>query len=115
MCRRIQAQPEADWSIPQLAGEHHCDPDHFARVFRRIIGEAPGRYVIRCRIERARDLLLHSNESVSSIAELLRYCDAYAFSKQFKQHTGQSPSIFRQWSDPQHFDSLIPQGRHKAI
>lgn len=95
LCRRIQNDPGQPWSVVAMAEAHQCDPDHFARVFRRIIGEAPGRYVIRCRIERASVLLRHSNETVAAIADALGYCDPYAFSKQFKKFSGHSPSTFR--------------------
>ena len=88
--------PSNPWKVEDLAAQHDCDPDHFARVFRREIGLPPGRYVIRCRIDRARYLLLHSKQSIGAIAEQLGYHDAFYFSKQFKRNTGMSPSDFRQ-------------------
>ncbi|GEM_PF-1198918 len=100
VCERIQNRPEQSWSLGDLAREQACDPDHFARMFRRITGEAPGRYVIRCRMERARFLLRHTEESISTLAETLGYCDPYAFSKQFKKQVGVSPSTFRESEVP---------------
>ncbi len=40
--------------------------------------------------------ILHTDRSVSEIAELLRFNDASYFSKFFKKHTGQTPRQFRQ-------------------
>ncbi len=95
VCQRIQQCPEYGWSLSELAKEHACDPDHFARMFRRIIGVSPGKYVIRCRMQRARYLLRHTDDKMAILAEALGYCDPYAFSKQFKKHVGVSPRDFR--------------------
>ncbi|UOE39567.1 helix-turn-helix domain-containing protein [Chryseobacterium oryzae] len=45
-------------------------------------------------IEKAKDLLLNSEQSVSEIAKLLTY-DPSNFSKFFKKFTGQTPGEFR--------------------
>lgn len=96
VCQRIQQQPEVAWSLADLAREHACTPDHFTRMFRRSTGETPGRYVILCRMERARFLLRHTGDKISVIAEELGYCDPYAFSKQFKAFVGLSPKSYRE-------------------
>ena len=41
LCRQIQSHPGRGWNVPDMAAEYHCDPDHFARVFRRITGVTP--------------------------------------------------------------------------
>ena len=96
VCRAMQEHPEEDWSLTRLARDHHCDPDHFSRVFRREIGEAPGRYLIRCRLDRARYLLSQTGRTIGDIALSCGYNDQFFFSKQFKQHAGVSPRQFRQ-------------------
>lgn len=67
VCRAMQRNPEVEWALGDLAEQHHCDPDHFARMFKREVGEAPGRYAIRCRIDRARHLLLHTKDTVAAV------------------------------------------------
>ena len=72
LCRQIQSHPGHGWNVPDMAAEYHCDPDHFARVFRRITGVTPGRYVIRCRVERAGFLPRHGDDPMKAIANELR-------------------------------------------
>ncbi|MNP64606.1 HTH-type transcriptional activator Btr [compost metagenome] len=52
-------------------------------------------YVIRARIERAQHLLLYAGMNVTEVADALGYRDIFFFSRQFKQHTGKSPSEIR--------------------
>jgi AraC-like DNA-binding protein len=47
------------------------------------------------RIESAKSFLRNSDHSVTRIAELLGYCDIYLFSRQFKRHTGQTPTEWK--------------------
>tara|TARA_B110000977_G_C10888035_1_gene420250 strand:- start:52 stop:837 length:786 start_codon:yes stop_codon:yes gene_type:complete len=69
--------------------------ENFRKRFSRMSGEAPGRYAARVMNERAVNLLRKTNLGVGQIADALGYCDAFHFSKQFKQHNGLSPRAFR--------------------
>ncbi len=91
---RVQQNPAA-CRVEELAADMGYTPDHFIRVFRKIAGVTPGEYLIQCRITSAQGLLRQSSHSVGQIAELLGYCDIYAFSKQFRKRTGMSPSGYR--------------------
>ena len=46
----------------------HLHPTYFATLFRRATGQSPLRFLVRYRIERARDLLLASDEPLGEIA-----------------------------------------------
>src|SRR5262249_22050396 len=46
-----------DVSLSDLAALAHMSVFHFARTFRESVGEAPHRYVIRQRVERAKGLI----------------------------------------------------------
>jgi AraC-like DNA-binding protein len=43
--------------VPALAREAHASTSHFSRSFKRAFGETPHRYLLRRRIERAKELL----------------------------------------------------------
>jgi AraC-like DNA-binding protein len=53
--------------VPTLAREAHASPAHFSRSFRRAFGETPHRYLLRRRIERAKELLRGTELSVTEI------------------------------------------------
>jgi len=60
------------------------------------IGRPPGAELHRIRIERARTLLLESDEKLEAIAERCGYQSANSLWVAFKQATGQSPKQFRE-------------------
>jgi AraC family transcriptional regulator of arabinose operon len=96
LCANIREHPEAITGMPALAAQANCSVDHLIRVFRRHTSITPWEFVIQSRIEKAGNLLRCSSYSISQIADLLGYPDIYSFSKQFKSHTGQTPTQYRQ-------------------
>lgn len=95
ICQEIQARPEQPWSMVDLARRMGCSRAHFARLFRQFCGCTPRAYVSTARIEAAKGLLHASNYSIGQISELLGYADIYYFSRQFKEQTGISPTLYR--------------------
>ena len=69
---------------------------HFSRLFKDEFGESPKHYLIRLRMEKAKDLLKNSGLSAQAIAKELGYDNIYFFYRQFKQHTGMTSSEFRE-------------------
>lgn len=94
--RDIQRAPAAFGNMDALAETVGYSKDHFIRLFRKYKGLTPGEFVIRARIQSASELLRFSSHGVTQIARMLGYGDIYAFSKQFRQRTGQSPTAYRQ-------------------
>ncbi|MCK6473311.1 MAG: AraC family transcriptional regulator [Planctomycetes bacterium] len=92
---RIQEHPHDVPSVESLAQEAGYGPDHFARIFKKVMGQGPQAYVVRARIDRARQLLAESALTISQVAEALGYSDVFFFSRQFKQLAGQTPSAYR--------------------
>ena len=95
ICRLIRKTPEKWYRTAELAAYVYRTPDHFIRVFKQLKGITPGEFMIRTRIEAARNLLRFTNYSIARIADMLGYRDVYFFSKQFRQHTGLPPSRYR--------------------
>lgn len=63
--------------------------------FRRHTGTTIHAYVIQRRIARARTLLGESTTPIKAIAAQLGYDDVFYLTKQFKQHTGVTPGVYR--------------------
>lgn len=70
--------------------------DHLRRIVKRTVGKTPHQLIIEAKIKRAQILLNESDISVSEIADQLGYANVHYFSLQFKQITGDAPSMFRQ-------------------
>lgn len=68
---------------------------HFCRAFKRTFGQTPHAYVTDCRLQRAKHLMLDSEEPLSVIALLCGFTDQAHLSKLFRQHTGETPGAWR--------------------
>jgi len=93
--RRIEAQPEAPWSINGLARDAAMSPYHFLRVFRRVIGMTPHQYVLRTRMHRAAIALRTTRERITDIAYAAGFNDLSTFNRRFHRLMGVSPGAFR--------------------
>ena len=67
---------------------------YFRKLFTQIMGVSPIVYVHQLRIQKAKEMLKSDYSKLSEIAQALGYYSLYDFSRDFKKHTGISPSKF---------------------
>lgn len=79
-------------SLAEVAQEVHLSPVYFSATFHRTMGETFVAYVNGLRLNRAKQLLLYSNLSVSEICYGCGFDSTSNFSKTFKTKFGCSPS-----------------------
>lgn len=65
------------------------------RIFKELTGLSLREYVISLRVNKAVELLMYSNKTISEISELCGYNSPIFFSRQFKDKTGKKPSEYR--------------------
>ena len=80
--------------ISELAALCGISEVYFRRIFHALHGKSPKEYVIDMRIERARRLLSDGSFTVREVAALCGYFEETHFSREFKRHTGCSPSDY---------------------
>ena len=68
---------------------------HFGRAFRRAVGEPPGVYFQRRRVQAAAALLLRPGARLTAVAHRAGYADAAHLVHQFKKHAGTTPAAYR--------------------
>ncbi|MFB6363594.1 helix-turn-helix domain-containing protein [Paenibacillus elgii] len=78
-----------------LAEAFHYSPNYFSRYFKNLFHVTPIEYINEVRIERAKWLLTHSNQSIEKIASQIGL-ERFYFSNLFKRFTMLSPSEYRQ-------------------
>ncbi len=83
-------------SLSDIADEFHMSVPHLERMTRRHFGCSVMELRNTRRLTNAKALLMSTDESISSIAEQLGFCDQAHFSRFFKQRCGISPSDYRQ-------------------
>lgn len=91
----VHGFPERDWTVAALAVAVHMSRSAFAAQFTSLVGEPPLRYLRRWRMQRAIDLLRHTDTPISGIAAAVGYGSEAAFSQVFKREVGCAPLIFR--------------------
>ncbi|MFP3391736.1 helix-turn-helix domain-containing protein [Brevibacillus sp. SIMBA_040] len=82
-------------SVELLADILACSSRHLSRLFKRQTGSTPIDYMIKLRMEKAKELLLTTEASLQEIAEGIGYADKYYFAKMFKRYTGIPPIRYR--------------------
>ena len=81
--------------VPALARTAFASEAHFIRSFRAAFGETPHRYLLRRRVERAKELLRETNDSVTEISLDVGFRSLGSFSSAFRAIAGESPSGYR--------------------
>jgi AraC family transcriptional regulator len=92
---RIDARLAHTISQEELARIVGLSKSHFSRAFKISVGQTVHSYIIRRRIEHARDLILTTDEPLSQIALTCGMSDQSHLSRLFKRIVGLSPSIWR--------------------
>ncbi|WP_156922195.1 helix-turn-helix domain-containing protein [Cohnella thermotolerans] len=91
----IEENFRLELTLSDLAEIVHVSSYHLAHVFKEEVGVSPIQYLIRCRIEEAKKLLLQTDLSVADISAEVGYPNANYFNILFKKVTGANPGKFR--------------------
>jgi AraC family transcriptional regulator len=81
-------------SLAELANVVQLSSYHFTRLFKRAIGIAPHHYQIRCRVDRAKQLLLEKKLSLAEIAHAVGFASQGHLNYHFKRVVGVTPTAF---------------------
>ncbi|MEV0001808.1 AraC family transcriptional regulator [Micromonospora sp. NPDC050980] len=68
---------------------------HFSRLFQRVTGISPGRFLSAVRLAEAKKLLVNSSMNVAEISLRVGYTSVGTFSTRFTRSVGLSPTSFR--------------------
>lgn len=83
-------------SIEELAKLSGVSASSFKVEFAKLFNESPGKYLKKKRLQRATELLIASDDSISEIAYQTGYHDISHFSKAFESSYKCSPGTYRQ-------------------
>ena len=100
--RRVDEYMEAHLTenieLSMLAAIVNLSVFHFAREFKRSTGLSPHNYLVRKRVERAKNMLARTNCSLSEIALTVGFSDQSHLARHFRKIVGSTPKQFR-WSE----------------
>ena len=91
----INEHQTEDLSLGQVAKTVNMSTFYFCKMFKKITGINFTEYLSRVRIEKAKNLLLNPNLSISEIAYEVGFQSLTHFNRVFKRILGQSPTEYR--------------------
>lgn len=91
----IQQHLDDPMSLDNLAGHISYSPYHFSRMFKKKTGLSPLYYVSSLRLQKAKDLLLHTDFTVRDIGLEIGQQSLGTFTSRFSERVGMTPAYFR--------------------
>jgi AraC family transcriptional regulator len=93
--RHVESSLENSIPIEDLAGLVRLSLGHFSKAFRQSVGVSPHNYVIERRIERAKRLMLTTDQALCEVSIACGLSDQAHLSRLFRRCTGRTPNAWR--------------------
>ncbi len=94
-CNYIEEHILEDILVDDLARLVFLSTSHFKKKFKNYTSFAPHDYIMRAKIDLAKDMLRYTHNSVTNISFDLNFSSSQFFCKVFKKYTGRSPKEYR--------------------
>ena len=91
----VHARMEDDLTLTEMAQAVELSPTYFSRMFRQSTGETPHQFVLRNRIERAKEMLREAEARVLDVAVACGFKTQQHFARVFRRICGTSPTEYR--------------------
>ena len=91
----VHARIEEELTLVEMAQSVELSPGHFSRMFRNSTGETPHQFVLRNRIERAKEMLRAPGARVLDVAVACGFKTQQHFARVFRHVCGASPREYR--------------------
>ncbi|HMI71392.1 MAG TPA: AraC family transcriptional regulator [Solirubrobacteraceae bacterium] len=104
----IEARYRDPLDVSTLAQAARLSPAHFSREFRRAFGEAPHKYLLTRRLERAAALLRSTDHSVADICFTVGLSSVGSFTTSFGRTYGMTPTAYRAAHPPASSLARVP-------
>ena len=82
-------------TVADLAAAAMLSPAHFSREFRKAFGETPHQYLLTRRLQRAAELLRHTDHSVADVCMRVGLGSVGSFTTSFRRIYGMAPTQYR--------------------
>lgn len=91
----IDQRYSEDLSIAKISEEVFLTPNYISMIFKQEMNETITNYIIKVRMETAKNLLKSTDMKILEISRKVGYEDPHYFSKAFKKYTGTHPQKYR--------------------
>lgn len=93
--RYLASHLQENITLKVLENEFFFNASYISRIFKRKTGENYNEYLLKLRIERAKELLVTTNRSIIQISDATGFGNSKYFSRIFKSMTGMTPVNYR--------------------
>ena len=91
----LETHYQEELKVNDLAKNLLLDRTYLYRLFKQQTGLSIKEYLINLRMEKAKDLIANTNQSIHAISVLVGYTNYLSFSNVFKDKVGMTPNAFR--------------------
>ncbi len=91
----IDGNASNELTVASVSKHLHISPKQLTRLFEQFLSTTPGRYIKTACVNKIRELIINTDNSLSDIADIMKYSDASALIKFFKGQEGITPSKLR--------------------
>ena len=81
--------------LEDLAEIVGLNPVYFSVLFKKETGINFSSYLVNVRMEKAKEMICNTNETIAAVAESVGYKDARYFSQTFTKVVGVKPALYR--------------------
>lgn len=82
-------------SVAYFADKIHLSPNYFGDLIKKETGKSPQEYIQYKVVEKAKDMIVQTNKTMSEVAYELGFLYPQHFSRLFKKQTGLTPNEYR--------------------
>ena len=104
---KLHQDPARAWTTATLAAEINISRATLSRRFPAVVGQSPGAYLTRWRMDLAALRLRDTDDALETIARSVGYTSVYAFSRAFSRARSQPPGRYRLTSRAQARDGSL--------
>lgn len=97
--REMRKNPERDYPLDAILSQCALSPSVLTNLFKNTTGLPPHAFLLACRIQRAKELLRDTSQSVSQIAQTLGFSSPQHLAMHFKRETGVTPTAWRKHTE----------------
>ena len=91
----VYVKMEDDLTLDEMAQSVGLSTAHFSQMFRKATGESPHQFVLRQRVERAKEMLRGAEMRVLDVAVACGFKTQQHFARVFRRMCGASPTEYR--------------------
>ncbi len=93
--RYIRLHTNSNLSVQEVAEAVGLSRSHLSRKFKEVMGFEISAFIMRCKLEEARSLLMYSQQSITEISNYLCFSSQSYFTSVFRKKYGSTPKEYR--------------------